>query len=181
MNTWIRYSLTTVVMATALSAGVLTHRACTAAPTSSPQAQAVSSFLAMKLPDAAGTPRSINEWQGKIRVINFWATWCPPCREEMPLFIKAQSEWSKQGVQFVGVAIDNTEAVNAFSRKLGVNYPLLLAEEQGPPLMAGLGNALGALPYTMIVDGKGKVLRQHAGEVKAADLAAWLRAATGKK
>lgn len=177
MNTWTRNTLSSLVLLAALGTGILTHRACTAAAGEPPS----SAFLNTPLPDTSNTKYTLNQWQGKIRVVNFWATWCPPCREEIPMFMRAQKNWSARGVQFVGIAIDSADEVRPFAARLKINYPLLLAEEQGPALMAALGNNAGVLPYTLVLDDRGRVLQRHGGEVSAAQLDSWLKAATAAK
>ena len=182
MNSWTRYTLSSAVLLAALGAGIVTHRACTAAPDATAgNTTASAAFLTTRLPDISATPRALDDWKGKIRVVNFWATWCPPCREEIPMFMQAQQRWAPQGVQFVGIAIDTADAVKPFATQMKINYPLLLAEEQGPPLMAAQGNNAGVLPYTLVLDGRGRILQRHAGEVRAAELERWLKAATAVK
>ena len=76
------------------------------------------------MPDRYNKVRNIKEWHGKIILLNFWATWCPPCRKEMPAFIELQKKYGPQGFQIIGVALDETKLVNSFADKIGVNYPL---------------------------------------------------------
>ncbi|MGD8429861.1 MAG: TlpA disulfide reductase family protein, partial [Ectothiorhodospiraceae bacterium] len=75
------------------------------------------------LPDMNGERHSIAEWDGRVIVLNFWATWCAPCREEMPLLVDLQDKYGDQGLQIVGVALDRPDAVKAFADKMGLNYP----------------------------------------------------------
>lgn len=180
MKRWTEHALTVLVMTVALGIGFIGHRACTAAP-SGPQQAGAPATLPATLPDSRGKLRRLSEWEGKVRVINFWATWCPPCRDEMPLLVRSQARWAPRGVQFIGIALDNAADVDKFGRELKVNYPLLIAEEQGATLMQRLGNTAGVVPYTLVLDGKGRVLQRHAGEVHAADLEAWLTAATARR
>src|SRR5437867_6123922 len=83
-------------------------------------------LFALSLPDAQGTRQSLNQWRGKVLVVNFWATWCDPCREEMPQFIQAQRELGPRGLQFVGIAVDQPDKVLQFAEELGLNYPALI-------------------------------------------------------
>ena len=83
-------------------------------------------LFGVALPDAKGREQSIGQWKGKVLVVNFWATWCVPCREEMPEFVKAQQEFGPRGLQFVGIAIDDVPKVEAFAAELGLNYPVLI-------------------------------------------------------
>lgn len=121
------------------------------------------------LPDTEGTPRNIKEWDGKVLVINFWATWCPPCRQEMPAFIELQDKFGAQGLQFVGVAIDEADKVIDFMDTYGVNYPMLLGDLAAIEVGKQYGNRFGALPYTAIVDRQGKVVFTRRGELQKHD------------
>lgn len=114
------------------------------------------------LPDLNGKIRHISEWNGKYIVLNFWATWCPPCRKEIPDFIILQDKYSNQ-LQFVGVAIDDAEAVRQFAFEMGINYPSLIAEVEGISLAKQYGNRFGALPFSAIINPAGKIIFQQVG------------------
>jgi len=103
------------------------------------------------------------QWKGKILIVNFWATWCPPCIAEIPEFIKIQSKYASAGVQFVGIAIDQKSKVKTFVDEVGMNYPALLGDLAGIDLAKRLGNPSGGLPYTVIVDRTGKVISTQLG------------------
>ena len=109
------------------------------------------------LMDVSGQPRNVSEWQGKVLVINFWATWCPPCLEEIPHFIKLQDKYGDQGLQFLGIALEDVDAVTSFVNKLGINYPILLGEQEVIKLGVKLGNRIGGLPYTVILVRSGNI------------------------
>ncbi len=117
------------------------------------------------LRDVDGTVRHAAEWDGKVLVINFWATWCPPCRKEIPAFIKLQEKYGDGGLQFVGIAIEESESVKAFAAKLGINYPLLVGEQEGVEASRRYGNDIGALPYTVIIRRDGKIAYVQRGEI----------------
>jgi len=109
------------------------------------------------LRDLEDKKRSLTEWRGKVIVLNFWATWCPPCREEIPLFIAMQRQYAAEGLQIIGVALDNKTAVMIYRQSANINYPLLLGDEdQVMQIMARYGNRMGSLPYTVIMDRQGQ-------------------------
>jgi peroxiredoxin len=116
------------------------------------------------LPDLSGQQRSISEWQGKILIINFWATWCPPCLEEIPDFVALQKQYAAQDIQFIGIALDDKESVVEFTTTTKINYPILLGSDNGMALTHQLGNNVDAVPYTIIVDRHGLILQKHPGE-----------------
>lgn len=107
------------------------------------------------LPDLDGNRQAIRQWQGKVLIVNFWAPWCPPCRDEIPGFIRLQGTYGPQGLQFVGVALDDPDKVRAFAEETGMNYPVLLGELEAAALSRAAGNRLGGLPYTLVLDRQG--------------------------
>jgi len=115
------------------------------------------------LRDLDGNPHDIAEWKGNVIVLNFWATWCPPCREEMPEFVRLQTELGEKGVQFIGVAIDESEAVQEFLKETPVNYPILLGDESAVAWAESLGNRLNALPFSAVFDRNGQLVDVHTG------------------
>jgi len=142
------------------------QRARTSEVSTNPENEAaVSRLLATTLTAPDGKSVPLANWQGKVLVVNFWATWCPPCREEMPEFSQAQDEYGANGVQFVGIAIDNAANVADFNKKSPVAYPLLLGAADLPELMAKLGNQQQVLPFTVIIDRTGKLRSSHLGRV----------------
>lgn len=117
------------------------------------------------LPDLSDKQHNIRGWQGKVLVINFWATWCPPCLKEMPEFEAMQNELSNKGLQFVGIALDDLEPVKEFIANHKINYPILIGEDQGIKLAHDLGNIVNTVPFTVIVNKKGLVIKKHMGEL----------------
>jgi len=115
------------------------------------------------LVDLAGQPRRLGEWQDRILLCNFWATWCAPCLEEIPLLMAARAKFASSGVEIVGIAIDNPSKVREFTTSFNISYPILLAEADGLDLMRKLGNSAGGLPYTVIADRQGNVVHRKLG------------------
>jgi thiol-disulfide isomerase/thioredoxin len=113
--------------------------------------------------DTRGRAQTLGQFQGKVLVVNFWATWCAPCREEMPAFKRLQERWAGRNVQFVGLADEEPGRVEAFGRDLGINYPLWVGGDQVGELSKRLGNRLGALPYTVVFDSAGRVVETRVG------------------
>ncbi|MBS0335762.1 MAG: TlpA family protein disulfide reductase [Proteobacteria bacterium] len=118
-----------------------------------------------RLADLDGKPRSLEEWRGRILVINFWATWCPPCREEIPGLVRARDKLLPSGVEFVGIAIDQVAKVREFARNVQISYPLLMADAAGLELIRKLGNPSGGLPFTVVLDRKGSIAHRNLGAV----------------
>ncbi len=131
-------------------------------------------LLAASLPDLDGRPTTLGAWPGQVRVVNFWATWCPPCREEIPEFIRLQEKYRAAGVTFVGLAIDTPDRVAPYAKQMGINYPILIGEIEAMELARQAGNSHGALPYTVVLDRAGKVAVTHLGIFKTPQLEAAL-------
>ncbi|MCV6636887.1 TlpA disulfide reductase family protein [Candidatus Albibeggiatoa sp. nov. NOAA] len=121
------------------------------------------------LPDLQGVTRHSSEWSGKIVIVNFWASWCPPCIREIPGFIRLQDKYAEQ-VQFVGIALDQKAPVEAFVERMQMNYPTLQTERKGVSLSKEFGNRRGGLPFTAIVNTDGTVVTRHLGELPEAKL-----------
>jgi thiol-disulfide isomerase/thioredoxin len=131
-------------------------------------------LLAAKFADLEGRTRRLDEWRGKVLVCNFWATWCAPCREEIPLLVAARQKYGHSGVEIVGIAVDNVAKVREFSSSFKISYPVLLAEGEGLDLMRRVGNAGGGLPYTVITDRQGSLIHRKLGALKPAELEGFL-------
>ncbi|MDH5445847.1 MAG: TlpA family protein disulfide reductase [Gammaproteobacteria bacterium] len=120
---------------------------------------------AFSLKDLEDKLRHSKEWKGKVMMVNFWASWCPPCIREIPAFIKLQQDYKDKGLVIVGIAIDNKQNISDFTDPMDMNYPVLMAEKEGVPLAKAYGNRLGVLPYTVIIDRKGKIIYTHRSEL----------------
>jgi thiol-disulfide isomerase/thioredoxin len=125
-----------------------------------------SALLALSLPDLDGTPQSLAQWRGKVMVVNFWATWCGPCREEMPEFVRAQREFGPKGLQFVGIAVDQRDKVAQFAKEFDLNYPALIGGYDAMDVAKPLGNRLAALPFTVVLDRQGRIVHTQLGPLK---------------
>jgi len=121
--------------------------------------------LELNLPDIKGNPRSLSEWQGKIRIINFWATWCPPCLKEIPEFIRLQTEFIDKNVQFIGIAIEEKQTVEQYLKNNPVNYPMLIGGDKAIALSQQLGNIVNAVPFSLIVNQQGQIIHRQPGEL----------------
>jgi thiol-disulfide isomerase/thioredoxin len=126
--------------------------------------------LATVLPDLDGRETPLAQWRGKVLIVNFWATWCAPCREEMPQFVAVQSRDGAKGVQFVGIAVDQVDKVRDYVKEVRINYPVLIGGFGAIELSKALGNELAALPFTIVVDKHGGVAHTQLGQLKPAQL-----------
>jgi thiol-disulfide isomerase/thioredoxin len=127
-----------------------------------------------RLPDLDGHEVASTAWAGKVLVLNYWASWCPPCVSEMPLFVRTQEALGGRGVQFVGVAIDRPTDVKGFIARNPVNYPILIGDPEAVEMSRRLGNRLLGMPFTVIFDRRGQRVFSRIGEITGAELQAQL-------
>ncbi len=126
---------------------------------------------AFSFPDTSEKIHNISEWQNKVLVINFWATWCQPCLKEIPELIELQTQFKQKNVQFIGIAIDDLATVSNYKNTAKINYPILVSSEwDGFNLAQQLGNNANTVPYTVIVNSVGKIIYRHEGAIKKEDL-----------
>lgn len=120
----------------------------------------------MTLPDLQNQPQQLAQWRGKVLVVNFWATWCAPCREEIPLFVKMQEKYKGKDLQFVGISIDQMDKTLEFSLSFGINYPSLIGTFDAVEVSRRAGNAKGVLPFTVFLDRNGRIVATESGGIK---------------
>jgi len=146
------------------------NRAVTQAPTARPKDPDPMAFFGANLPDLQGQTVPMSGFKGHPLVINFWATWCPPCVEEMPLLDRLAKETPR--AKFVGIGIDTAKNIAEFAAKIPVGFPLYVAGHGGIAMVRDLGNAAGGLPFTVLIDAKGQVFKIILGQVEASSLQA---------
>ncbi|HET7307825.1 MAG TPA: TlpA disulfide reductase family protein [Gammaproteobacteria bacterium] len=122
------------------------------------------------LPDLDGKLHALSQWRGKLRLLNFWATWCGPCREEVPALVALQKQYGKRGLQIIGIATDEPgpKAVKQFAGKYKVNYPLLMDNGHAANIARHLGFNLIGLPASILIDGNGNIITYHLGPIDPA-------------
>lgn len=125
---------------------------------------------AFTMTDLEGEERAISEWDGDLVVLNFWASWCRPCVEEIPVFTELQDDFGDQGLQMLGVAVDNRDAARDFSERLEMNYPSFQGTTSGMELVEAYGNERGTLPYTVVIDRDGTIVHRFDREIEREDI-----------
>jgi thiol-disulfide isomerase/thioredoxin len=164
----LRTALIGAAAALALAAGLVVHLSWRSG---APDSDAALALTLQQFPDLLGRPGSIKAWHGQVVIVNFWASWCPPCREEIPGLIGIHRRFSAKGVQVVGIAVDSAENARTAAAELNIPYPVLVAGIDIVDLTRKLGNRAGGLPFTVILDREGKVVTAHLGLISEAELA----------
>ncbi len=141
-----------------------------------PEATAVGALMQTSFADLEGQPQKLSEWQGKTILLNFWATWCPPCVSELPELVELQKDFAGKNFQIIGIGIDSRSNMQDFAKKHQISYPLLVGGMEGTAVSKQFGNEAGGLPFTVLITADGKVSKTYMGrldmEKVRADLAA---------
>jgi thiol-disulfide isomerase/thioredoxin len=154
---WLIAAVALLALATGLGVATWLRQPGTA------QVGAAEALLSAPLLDLQNQPQTLAQHRGKVLVVNFWATWCPPCREEIPMFIQTQKKYDAKGLQFVGIALDNPQQVADFVQEFGINYPVLIGGVNESEALRKLGNPGGGLPFTLIYDRSGALQEKILG------------------
>ena len=170
-----RSALLTLILSGAAIAAYLGYRGLLPATDSGGPAVPAATGMVDVLPDfaledLAGDARAIRSWPDKALVINFWATWCAPCRREIPLLKEFQDVRRPVPIQVVGIAVDRREAVQDFAEEMEFNYPVLVGETEAMDAAASFGVGFFVLPFTVFTDTRERILGVHSGELHAEDL-----------
>jgi peroxiredoxin len=131
------------------------------------------------LPDLAGATRTLAEFHGRPLLVNFWATWCAPCVEEMPLLAALRARHADAGLEVIGIALDDPVAVRAFVAELAIGYPILLDIPGRADSSVRFGDTRGVLPFSVLVDARGRIAAVRAGSFSAATLADFVAPVVG--
>lgn len=163
-----------VVVALCVISGVAGFAAYRYAHSDSDKADSIDGASALapdiELPDLGGGTRKLSEWQGKLVLVNFWATWCAPCRHEIPMLREVQAQYGARGLQIVGPAMDDPQAVREALPGLGINYPVMAGDAPIVAAMDSLGDTLGALPFSVLIAADGRIVARKHGEFERKEL-----------
>ena len=136
----------------------------------SDDAAAIANLWVLPLQDLEGKSQPLTRWQGKILVVNFWATWCEPCRVEVPALVRTQDKYIAKSVQIVGISLDSVSKVQKFAKEFKIQYPLVIGSLDSIEITRKLGNKAAGLPYTVVLDAKGMIKARHLGGITEAQL-----------
>ena len=163
-----QWIIISVISLLALLAGILTsHWISKTGLASDPSIKA---FFANSWQTPDGKTADSEKWREKVLVVNFWASWCPPCVEEMPALDKIQQEYVSKNVLIVGIGIDSPSNIRDFLQKTPISYPIVVGGLEGSSLSKQMGNTQGALPYTVIINPKGKSVFTKLGKISEEEL-----------
>jgi thiol-disulfide isomerase/thioredoxin len=130
----------------------------------------IKAFFANSWQTPDGKSANSENWRQKVLIVNFWASWCPPCVEEMPTLDKIAQEYAPKNVLIVGIGIDSPSNIREFLLKTPVSYPIVIGGLEGSNLAKQMGNAQGALPYTVIINSKGKAIFTKLGKISEEEI-----------
>jgi thiol-disulfide isomerase/thioredoxin len=164
---WLIGGVALLAAAAGYRLGMLEERTETAA---TPATVPALPIFELALADLNGQMQSFAQWRGKVLIINYWATWCHPCREEMPGFSRLQDKYRDKGVQFVGISIDTVDKIIEFQKTTPVTYPLLIGDISIMENSAKLGNVRQALPFTAVFDREGSLSATKLGRLSEPEL-----------
>lgn len=125
--------------------------------------------------DLDGQLQKLSQWDGKLVLLNFWATWCAPCLKEIPLLVEAQRQYGPRGLQIVGLAMDQVEPVRRFQERLAINYPLLVGDADVVMAMDAFGDQFGAFPFSVLIAPDGRILDRVSGDLSREEIEAWIK------
>ncbi len=158
----------------AIVGGIIQHRH-RAPPAESTESTLVDKPLPdLTLPDLEGRVHALSDYRGRRVLINFWASWCGPCLEEMPALNQAQKKFGEHGAIVLGIAMDEPDRVRAFLAAHPVSYPILLGQMDPPSTSKQLGDEHEILPFSVLVDADGRIITTHAGALSELELEQWL-------
>lgn len=163
-----------VVAVCALVAGVAVGMRNGESPAATRDAAVAARLFEASLNDVLGQPQALSQWRGKPLVVNFWATWCKPCVQEMPELRTIRAAYAARGVEVIGIALDNPSEVRAFLKNIPVDYPILIGGLGGTDLARDVGDASGGLPFTLVLDARGAVAATKLGRIDATSVRATL-------
>jgi len=147
-----------------------TAQTSTPAPAAAaPATQLVETLPQFQLADRAGQMSSLQDWPDRALIVNFWATWCAPCRREIPLLQQLQRDHAGEGFQVIGIAVDFRDKVLAYADEMKIDYPLLIGEQEALDAAAAFGMTTVGLPFTVFSDRRGRIVTAHLGELTAAE------------
>lgn len=162
--------LIVLVLIAAAAGGWFARQKMSEAPASPPLESAATPArqIAFTLPDLEGNARSLAEWEGEARLVNFWATWCAPCRREIPLLKETQAK--HEDLQVIGIAVDERDAVLEYAETAQFNYPILIGQEEAIAAAEDAGVPFVGLPFTLVISAEGDLVKTHMGEIAAEQL-----------
>lgn len=162
-----------LLIAVALVAFIIGTAMNTLSTKSVGQSFEIDELLSAKLLTSSNLEQTTEQHLKEVNLINFWASWCGPCRREMPLFEAVFKQHANNGFQIIGIAIDSPDKAQPMLDSMGITYPILYAEQTGIKLMELSGNETGAMPYSILVDKQGRVIDHKLGEIHEPQLTAW--------